>query len=81
MLKTKLMKKYAEKFGGEFVKIKGRWYINGLLVRTAWLIQELRKELNEVNLLNAKLPEVVKEIPKNYSTRFKKKDTKPTETK
>ena len=59
MLKTKLMKKYAEKFGGEFVKIKGRWYFNGLLVRTAWLIQELRKD-------KSILPEVWKSS-ENYS--------------
>ena len=45
MLKTKLMKKVKEKFGGDFIRTNGRWYWNNELVSTNWLLNKLKQPI------------------------------------
>lgn len=73
MIKTKLMHKYKEKFGGTFVKEDGRWFwVKGKekhLVTSGWILSEMNKPVSK--------PKTIKIEPKVEVTSVSEKQPEP----
>lgn len=93
MTKDKLMEKHLELSGGKYYREGGKWYwkltsdSTGTMVSSQWLNTQIRdaetkapKSFVTVSETPKQTTEPVStEPPKNYSTRFKKKEIKTPE--